>query len=209
LLDKYGDRFLYEERADIYGCCIKLLTDVKYVKERWEESFYPMSAHVRSHGRLIVTNDENEGQGVLYDPLSKTAILYLTGMTPALSESTLKASKKAVECAKNHGCKLSFDTNIRPLLWRSAEEAAKTLLLFVEQADILFTDLANTMILLGEKDADKAIESYLSMGVEIVIFKLGAKGTIAALKGERVMARGYRVPVVDTIGAGMPWLEHF
>jgi serine kinase of HPr protein (carbohydrate metabolism regulator) len=74
-MEKYGDRLLYEERADIYGCCIKLLTDVKYVKERWEESFYPMSAHVRSHGRLIVTNDENEGQSVLYDPLSKTAVL--------------------------------------------------------------------------------------------------------------------------------------
>jgi len=62
LMEKYGDRLLYEERADIYGCCIKLLTDVKYVKEHWEESFYPMSAHVCSHGRLIVTNDENEGQ---------------------------------------------------------------------------------------------------------------------------------------------------
>ncbi len=75
LMEKYGDYLLYEERADIYGCCIKLLTDIKYVKERWEESFYPMSAHVRSHGRLIVTNDENEGQSVFYDPLSKTAFL--------------------------------------------------------------------------------------------------------------------------------------
>ena len=34
-----------------------------------------MSAHVRSHGRIIVTNDENEGQRVLYEPLSKTAFL--------------------------------------------------------------------------------------------------------------------------------------
>ena len=74
-MEKYGERLLYEERADIYGCCIKLLTDIKYVKERWEESFYPMSAHVRSHGRLIVTNEENKEQQVLYDPLSKTAFL--------------------------------------------------------------------------------------------------------------------------------------
>ena len=74
LLDKYGGRSLHG-RADIYGWCIKLLTDVEYVKERWEESFNPMSAHVRSHRRLKVTNDENEGQEVLYDPLSKTAFL--------------------------------------------------------------------------------------------------------------------------------------
>jgi len=75
LMEKYSDRFLYEERADIYGCCIKLLTDIKYVKERWEESFYPMSANIRSHGRLIVTSEADESLQVLYDPLSKTAFL--------------------------------------------------------------------------------------------------------------------------------------
>ena len=75
LTEKYEDRFLYEEKADIYGCCIKLLTDVKYVKERWEENFYPMSAHVRSHGRIVVTEEEDEKQRVFYEPLSKTAFL--------------------------------------------------------------------------------------------------------------------------------------
>ena len=95
-----------------------------------------------------------------------------------------------------------IDTNIRPQLWKSAEDAAKTLLPFVEQADILFTDLADTMILLGEKDVDKTIESYLSMGIEIIVFKLGAKGAIAASKGNKVKARGYQVTVVDPIGAG-------
>ncbi len=75
LMEKYGERILYEERADIYGCCIKLLTDIKYVKERWEENFYPMSAHVRSHGRLIVTEENGEKLKVMYDQLSKTATL--------------------------------------------------------------------------------------------------------------------------------------
>jgi hypothetical protein len=75
LLRKYGERLLYEERADIYGCCIKLLTNTKYVKERWEENFYPMSAHVRSHGRIIVVEEKNEKMRVLFDPLSKTAFL--------------------------------------------------------------------------------------------------------------------------------------
>ncbi|MCX8153329.1 MAG: aldolase [Candidatus Bathyarchaeota archaeon] len=75
LMGKYSERLLYEERADIYGCCIKLLTDNKYLKERWEENFYPMSAYVRSHGRLIVTQEDGGEQRVLYDPLSKTAFL--------------------------------------------------------------------------------------------------------------------------------------
>jgi len=75
LMEMYKDRILYEEKADIYGCCIKLLTDIKYVKERWEESFYPMSASIRSHGRMIVTEEKGENQRVIYDPFSKTAFL--------------------------------------------------------------------------------------------------------------------------------------
>lgn len=75
LMKKYRKHLLYEERADIYGCCIKLLTDMKYVKERWEESFYPMSAHVRSHGRMVVTEEKAKRQRVLYDQLSKTVFL--------------------------------------------------------------------------------------------------------------------------------------
>jgi hypothetical protein len=75
LMERYEERFLYEEKADIYGCCIKHLTDLRYVKERWEGSFYPMSANIRSHGRLVVVNDGEEGQKVLYDPLSKAAFL--------------------------------------------------------------------------------------------------------------------------------------
>ena len=75
LMEEYRERVLYEERADIYGCCIKLLTENRYVKERWEENFYPMSANVRSHGRLVVMDEEDKPLGVRYNPLSKTAFL--------------------------------------------------------------------------------------------------------------------------------------
>jgi hypothetical protein len=74
LVERYENRFLYEERADIYGCCIKLLTDLKYVKERWEENFYPMSAHVRSHGRLVVTEEKGEKLKVMYGWIKSIAL---------------------------------------------------------------------------------------------------------------------------------------
>ncbi|MCJ7761469.1 aldolase, partial [Candidatus Bathyarchaeota archaeon] len=75
LTQLYSKEVHYEERADIYGCCIKLLTNLKYVKEQWEENFYPMSAYVRSHGRLVVVEEKDKPLTVLYDPLSKTSIL--------------------------------------------------------------------------------------------------------------------------------------
>ncbi len=76
LFTKYASKVIFEEKADIYGCCIKLLTDQKYVKEKWEDNFYPMSANIRSHGRLLVTNDEKISEPkVIYEPLSKTAFV--------------------------------------------------------------------------------------------------------------------------------------
>ena len=75
LMDEYMPKLLYEEKADIYGCCIKLLTDDGWIRDRWTENFYNMYWNVRSHGRIIVTKDDRYDLIVLYDPLSKTAFL--------------------------------------------------------------------------------------------------------------------------------------
>lgn len=75
LMKKYSKDIHYEEKADINGCCIKLLTNLQYVKERWEENFYPISYHIRSHGRIVVIEEKDKPLTVLYDPLSKTAFL--------------------------------------------------------------------------------------------------------------------------------------
>jgi hypothetical protein len=75
LYQRYEDRFLYTAKAEIYGCCIKLLTEVEYVKNRWEDNFYTMSEDVRSHGRLIVLEEHGQQMTVKYDPYTKTAFL--------------------------------------------------------------------------------------------------------------------------------------
>jgi hypothetical protein len=75
LYQRYEDRFLYTAKAEIYGCCIKLLTEVEYVKDRWEDNFYTMSEDVRSHGRLIVLEEPGQQMMVKYDPYTKTAFL--------------------------------------------------------------------------------------------------------------------------------------
>jgi hypothetical protein len=76
LVKRYGSNVLYEIKSDIYGCCIKLLTDIHQVKDQWEESFYFASQSIRSHGRLYVAEDPAEEMNkVYYDPWSKTAFL--------------------------------------------------------------------------------------------------------------------------------------
>jgi len=75
LYQQYEGRFLYTAKAEIYGCCIKLLTELEYVKNRWEDNFYTMSEDVRSHGRLIVLEEPDQQMTVKYDPFTKTAFL--------------------------------------------------------------------------------------------------------------------------------------
>ncbi len=75
LLQKYQDRFLYTSKADVYGCCVKLLTDVENVKNLWEDNLFSMSENTRSHGRLIVLEEADQPMTVQYEPYTKTTFL--------------------------------------------------------------------------------------------------------------------------------------
>ncbi len=75
LYQKYEDRLLYTNKTEIYGCCIKLLTELEHVHKEWEDNFYSMSENIRSHARLIVMQEPGQPQTVKYDPYTKTAFL--------------------------------------------------------------------------------------------------------------------------------------
>jgi hypothetical protein len=76
LVKRYASRIKYELKSEIYGCCIKLLTDSAVVRDRWSDNLYSMSQNIRSHGRLYVFDDpEEENDQVYYDPYTKTAFL--------------------------------------------------------------------------------------------------------------------------------------
>jgi len=76
LYKKYENRLLYTSKAEIYGCCIKLLTDIERVHSLWEDNFYSMSENTRSHGRIIVVEESGQPLTVKYDAYTKTAFLF-------------------------------------------------------------------------------------------------------------------------------------
>ncbi len=75
LFDLNLKRYLYTKKANIYGCCMKLLTELENVKDLWEENFYTADENIRSHGRLIVLKEEGGRLDVKYDPYTNTAFL--------------------------------------------------------------------------------------------------------------------------------------
>ncbi|RQD80797.1 MAG: aldolase [Methanocalculus sp. MSAO_Arc2] len=77
LVDAINRSKLYEVRSEIYGCCIKLMTDSDVVKNRFSENFFFASQSIRSHGRLyVLENAAFAENAVRYDPSSKTAFLF-------------------------------------------------------------------------------------------------------------------------------------
>jgi hypothetical protein len=77
LMEEHLPKVRYEIKSDLYGCCIKLMTDDHATKDTWENNFYSISQNIRSHGRLLIfTNAAYAQDTVLFDPLSRTAFLF-------------------------------------------------------------------------------------------------------------------------------------
>lgn len=76
------------------------------------------------------------------------------------------------------------------------------LLFAIRHADIIFTTGDALRQITGESEPEPGAQRWLAMGVSHVIVTLGSKGAWAFRTGESAYHPGYRVPVVDTTGAG-------
>ncbi len=136
--------------------------------------------------------------------LEKYSHIHLTGILPALSEDTRKATFHLMEKAKAKGLFISFDPNLRPQLWESEEQMKTTINKLASYADLVLPGQAEGKILMGSDDEKVINKFYLENGASICVTKCGSKGAYVSTKdNENYMVNGYKVEkVVDTVGAG-------
>lgn len=136
------------------------------------------------------------------DYIKNSKILHITGITPALSESTREAVFEAISIAKKNGVLVSFDPNIRLKLW-SLEEAKPVLLDIAKNADIIFPGVDEGRMLLGLDNPEEIADCFIKMGAGTVAVKLGKKGCYVRNRSESHYVDGYVVErPEDTVGAG-------
>ncbi|NVK72953.1 MAG: sugar kinase [Oceanospirillaceae bacterium] len=130
--------------------------------------------------------------------------LHLTGVAAAVSTPMREAAKQAIKLAKEEGCSISFDTNLRPTLWADEATMIATINEFAFASDIILPGIEEGKILAGSDQPDVIADFYLQQGVKAVIVKLGSKGAyFKTSKGESGTVAGFPVDkVVDTVGAG-------
>jgi 2-dehydro-3-deoxygluconokinase len=135
--------------------------------------------------------------------------LHISGVFPAVNESTRAAVYRAAELARAAGLAVALDPNVRLKLWDEAT-ARHVLLELASGADYLFPGVEEGRILFGTDDPDAIAREAFKLGVRTVVVKLGADGAIGyTAGGERVHVPGFAVRVVDTVGAGDGWAAGF
>ena len=118
-------------------------------------------------------------------------------------EGVREATKKAVQTAKESGCLISFDPNLRPPLWSSLALAKEQMEYGFANCDILKISDNEIQFVSGKEDYDEGIQYLLKKyPIPLILLTMGADGSRAYYKGKRVEKAGFKVDAIETTGAG-------
>lgn len=134
-------------------------------------------------------------------PFQKGDIMHF-GSCGLVKGPTREAHKKAVELAKQAGCIVSFDPNVRLDLWEDPKELKNIILEFLPNADVLKVNSEEVKFIFDTTDEKAAAQKCLDMGIQLVLVTRGPAGSAIYTKGYSTEIRSIDVPVDDTTGAG-------
>jgi 2-dehydro-3-deoxygluconokinase len=138
---------------------------------------------------------------------SEAKVLHITGIFPALSETALETTFKAIEKAHEQGMLVTFDPNPRPVLWESQEKMISVTNELAFKSDIVLPGFREGKLFTGKDTKEEIADFYLKQGVKKVIIKMGTTGSYSREQLENGQVKesecpSFEVPVVDTVGAG-------
>lgn len=138
-----------------------------------------------------------------WNALLDTRLLFVTGITAALTDSTALTVAFAVREAARRGVRVALDVNYRSLLW-SAEQARAVLEPLLEHVSILFCSRVDAITVFGLQGDGPAVNAALRERYQLdhVVSTDGTEGCYyAGIEGERSFVIE-PVRVTDRPGAG-------
>jgi len=115
-----------------------------------------------------------------------------------------EATKKALRIAKEQGCLISYDPNLRPPLWNTLEEAKEQISFGMTRCDILKISDNEIQWFTGEEDFDAGIRVLQdTYHIPLILLSMGRDGSRAYYRGMRVEAAPFlQKNTIETTGAG-------
>ena len=190
---------LKESNVDI--SCIKFsnkLTGIIYIALN-EDGDREFISQRNDSADLYLSEDEID-----CDMFKKNDILHFCSVS--LVESPVKyAHIKALNAIINNGGRVSFDVNLRLMLWRSKEECLNAVWDFIQYPDYLKVSNDEVETLFNSRDYDYAARTFFNKGsrLRLLIISMGSNGSILYMRnGNKYSIPAIKSKVVDTTGAG-------
>lgn len=147
---------------------------------------------------MMLTKDE-----VQKDLIDNSRVFHF-GTLSSTHKGVKEATRHAIDLAKEAGCLITFDPNLRPPLWKSLDDARVEIEYGMTKCDVLKISDNEVEFLFGTTDYDKGAalirEKY---NIPLVLITLGKEGSRAYYKDLRVESAPFlQENTIETTGAG-------
>ena len=158
-----------------------------------EFSFY------RKPGADMMLKEEE----VDYDLIRQSKVFHF-GTLSMTDEPAKSATKKALAVAKEAGCMITFDPNLRPPLWKTLDEAKAQMEYGFENCDVLKISDNEIQWLTGKEDYTDGVnwirERY---NIPLILVSMGKEGSRAYYEDKIVEIKPFlQKNTIETTGAG-------
>ncbi len=216
MLSKWGKKtaFLGKVGKDMFGT---LLRDT-LMTANIDTSHLYIDENINTTLAFVTTQDDGDRDFTFYrnpgadmmlreeeveEEYLKEAKIFHFGTLSMTHEGVRKATKKALKIARKNDLLITFDPNLRPLLWDSLDHAKKQMEYGFQYCDVLKISDDEIQFVTGKKDYDEGIRVLQDKyNIPLILLTLGRTGSRAYYKGRRIEALGYKVHTIDTTGAG-------
>lgn len=137
------------------------------------------------------------------DYIKHAKIVYLTGITPVISESAHRATEKVFQLGLRNDQNIVFDPNLRLRLCDIAT-ARSILIPLMQKSTYVLPGDEELRLLMDCPERTAAIDKAHSLGIKNLVVKTGAEGAVLACAGEEPRkVPGFKVGnPVSSMGAG-------
>ncbi len=165
--------------------------------------------HLAENGERSFSFYRKEGADVMIkmnqgfkDKIDEANVFHL-GSVSMSDEPSRSTSFDCLNYAKTKGKIVSYDPNLRELLWRDLSEAKKQILKGMQYADIVKVSEEELYFLTNEKDDEKAAQQLMdAYPISILLVTYGAEGCAVCSHFKFTKVAPFKVQAVDTTGAG-------
>ena len=163
----------------------------------------------RSDGMKDITFYRHPGADIQLSPdeldtdAIQSAALFHYGSVSLSHSPSREATLEAIKAAKTGGALLSYDANLRLMLWDDADDAKRWIWEVMPYADVVKISEEEWEFIMGDVSFATGAKRILEQqGASLVVVTLGEKGCYYTNGSAEGAVDGFAAKVVDTLGAG-------